>query len=196
MPQPAQDHKGLTIAYVALGSNATSSAGSPLFTLREVKHAVSCDSVKVIAESRFFVSPALPEGSGPDYANAVFAVETRLSARGLLAHLHRVEARFGRTRDTRWGARTLDLDILDFDGMVAPDEDGFRYWLDLPLEQQMKEVPDQLILPHPRLQDRAFVLIPLADIAPDWVHPVLGKSLTELLDVLSEAEKRSIQPIE
>jgi len=196
MPQPTVSRKELIIAHVALGSNATSSAGAPKFTLQEVKKVISCDSVKVLAHSRFFSSPAFPAGSGPDYVNAAVTVETSLSADALLAHLHRVEADFGRVREARWAARTLDLDLLDYGGAIVPDEAMVSYWVDLPLARQMKEAPGQLILPHPRMQDRAFVLIPLADIAPDWVHPMTGQSLTELLSALPDAEKRTICPLE
>lgn len=196
MPQPTDGHKGLIIAHVALGGNATSSSGSPEFTLRDVKRAISCESVKVLAESRFFRSPAFPAGSGPDYVNAAVTVETNLSADALLEHLHRVEADFDRVRQKRWAARTLDLDLLDYGGAISPDQGVVEHWINLPLERQMTEAPEQLILPHPRIQDRAFVLIPLADIAPDWVHPLTGKSLRVLLSDLPEDEKGAISPLE
>lgn len=192
MPQPTGGHKRLIITHIALGSNATSSSGSPEFTLREVRQAISSDSVKVLAESRLFRSPAFPAGSGPDYVNAAMTLATSLSAEALLAHLHQVEADFGRERKARWAVRTLDLDLLDYGGVIAPDRATFQHWVNLPLERQMKEAPEQLILPHPRIQDRAFVLIPLADIAPDWVHPVSDESLDSLLAALPEAEKGAV----
>lgn len=196
MPQPTRDHKGLTLAYVALGSNATSSAGGPEMTVRRAKQAICCESVNVLAESRLFRTPAFPKGNGPDFVNAAICVETSLSRGEFMAHLHRVEAQFERVRQARWGARTLDLDLLDFGGEVAPDEATLRHWMELPLEQQTQVTPDQLLVPHPRLHERGFVLIPLSDIAPDWVHPVSGATLTDLLDGLSEAEKRSVVPLE
>ncbi|SFR31951.1 2-amino-4-hydroxy-6-hydroxymethyldihydropteridine diphosphokinase [Litoreibacter janthinus] len=196
MPQPTGGHKGLIIAHVALGSNATSSSGSPEFTLRDVKKAISGDSVNVLAESRFFSSPAFPIGSGPDYVNAAITLETSLKAEELLAHLHRVEAEFGRVREKRWAARTLDLDLLDYGTDIVPDRATVEQWMNLPLERQMTQAPERLILPHPRIQDRAFVLIPLADIAPDWIHPLSGETLTELLSALSDEEKRSICALE
>ncbi|RLJ40812.1 2-amino-4-hydroxy-6-hydroxymethyldihydropteridine diphosphokinase [Litoreibacter meonggei] len=195
MPQPTEGHKGLIIAHVALGSNATSSSGSPEFTLREVKQAISSDSVNVLAESRFFRSPAFPADSGPDYVNAAITLETALSAEALLTHLHRVEAEFGRVREERWAARTLDLDLLDYGGTIVPDQATVERWINLQLVRQMNEAPERLILPHPRIQDRAFVLIPLADIAPSWVHPLTGQSVTELLSELPQEEKGAICPL-
>ena len=195
MPQPTEGHKELIIAHVALGSNATSSSGSPQFTLQEVMKAVSSDSVKVLAESRFFRSPAFPEGSGPDYVNAAMTLETSLSAEALLDHLHRVEASFGRVRVKRWCARTLDLDLLDYGAAVTPNKDVVNFWMQLSLQRQMIEAPEQLILPHPRIQDRAFVLIPLSDIAPKWIHPLTSKSLKELLSALPDVEKHAICPL-
>ena len=195
MPQPKEGHKELIIAHVALGSNVTSSSGSPKITLQEVKTAVSCDSVDVVAESRFYQSPAFPANSGPDYVNAAITVATSLSAEALLAHLHDVEARFDRVREVRWAARTLDLDLLDYGGLIRPDADAVTHWMQLPLDRQLKDTPEQLILPHPRIQDRAFVLIPLADIVPDWVHPITSQTLQSLLSALPQAEKDAICPL-
>jgi len=196
MRQPTQHHKGLTYAYVALGGNATSSYGSPERTVSAAKQEISCESVNVLAESRLFRTPAFPEGSGPDFTNAVILVETSLSSGEFLAHLHRIEAAFDRVRQTRWGARTLDLDLLDFGGDITPDAATLRHWIDLPLERQTQQTPDQLLLPHPRLQDRSFVLIPIADIARDWVHPLLGLSVDQMLRARPEAEKREVVALE
>ncbi|PTX57306.1 2-amino-4-hydroxy-6-hydroxymethyldihydropteridine diphosphokinase [Litoreibacter ponti] len=195
MRQPKQNHKGLTIAYVALGGNVPSSAGRPEKTVQAAKRAIPCESVNLLAESRLFRTPAFPSGSGPDFVNAVIAVETVLSAEALLAHLHDVEASFERTRDARWGARTVDLDLIAYGAAILPDRMRFQVWHDLPLDRQMTQAPETLILPHPRLQDRAFVLIPMADIDPDWRHPVLGQTVQEMLAALPEAEKAPVLPL-
>ena len=196
MSQPTEGNIELIIAHVALGSNVRSSTGSPQKLLEAVIAAISDDSVKVRAKSSFYSSPAFPAGSGPDYVNAAITVETSLSAHHLLAYLHRLEAKFGRVRDARWAARTMDLDLLDFGGAIVPDQQTVHQWVNLSLEAQMKKAPEQLLLPHPRIQDRAFVLIPLADIAPDWVHPMSRKRIAELLSALPEAEKEAIQPLD
>lgn len=114
----------------------------------------------------------------------------------LLIKLHEVEDVFGRERPSRWAQRTLDIDLIAYDDLVMPDRETFQHWMNLPLEEQMKQAPDQLILPHPRVQDRAFALIPLSDVAPDWRHPVLGKSIKEMVEALSEDEKSEVSPFE
>jgi 2-amino-4-hydroxy-6-hydroxymethyldihydropteridine diphosphokinase len=109
--------------------------------------------------------------------------------------MHAVEERFGRVRERRWGMRTLDLDLLALGDSVVPDAGTQDSWRALPQEAQVRAVPDQLILPHPRLQDRAFVLVPLADVAPDWVHPRTGKTVAEMLAALPEADRAAVKPL-
>lgn len=107
--------------------------------------------------------------------------------------MHRVEAEAGRERRTRWGPRSLDLDLLDMDGLVLPDAATYGHWRDLPFERQQVEAPDRLILPHPRLQDRGFVLIPWAEIAPDWRHPVSGASVAEMCAALPPLARSGVE---
>ena len=127
--------------------------------------------------------------------NGALTLETQLLAEDLLSQLHEVEAEFGRLRTSRWGARTLDLDVLFCGENVLPSPEIWRKWHDLPADQQILSAPDQLILPHPRLQDRGFVLVPVADVAPDWVHPLLNKTIRELCDALPENLKNEVKPL-
>lgn len=143
--------------------------------------------------SPVYRTPAFPAGSGPDYANAAFSALWSGSATEALAALHAIEAEAGRERLTRWGARTLDLDLIAVDDAVLPDRAGFDAWLNLPAADQIRRSPEQLILPHPRLQDRAFVLVPVADVAPDWRHPVLGRTIRELRDALPATERAEVR---
>lgn len=148
-----------------------------------------------MAKSRLFESPAFPPGSGPDFVNAVILVETSLPPEALLAQLHSVEAAHGRVRTRRWGPRTLDLDLLAWGDAVRPNSTVWKSWADLPAARQAQEAPGELILPHPRLAERAFVLVPLLDIAPAWRHPVTGRSVAEMAAALPAADRAGIKPL-
>ncbi len=183
------------LAAVAIGGNRRSPEGDSAATLVAALRAISQEIGVIVSVSRFFRTPAHPRGSGPDFVNAAVLIATGLAAPALLAALHGIETRFGRERSVRWGARTLDLDLLALGDAVLPDSATEARWRTLPPARQREETPDRLILPHPRLQDRAFVLIPLAEIAPDWCHPVTGRSVAEMVEALPEAEKAAICPI-
>ena len=177
---------------IALGSNLNFEGGSPLDILIEALRALESRSFVIRDRSRFFDTPAFPEGSGPNFVNAAVCVEFDGTAMDVLSQLHDVEADMGRLRAVRWGARTLDLDLIAGGGQVLPDVKTFEYWRDLPLEAQKTDIPPELILPHPRLSERAFVLVPLMDVAPEWCHPVSGQSVREMHDALSEAARDAV----
>lgn len=147
------------------------------------------------AQSAIYRTPAVPAGSGPDYANAVIEIAAPWNAREAITKLHQVEAQMGRRRKDRWEERHIDLDLLAIGDEIRPDMATARQWMDLPLAQQRATAPAQLVLPHPRMHERAFVLVPLAEIAPDWVHPVLRRSAAELRDALPDADRAAITMI-
>ena len=180
---------------IAFGGNVETNFGSPLQTMEMALGCLEEAPIRITAKSRFFDTPAFPVGSGPNFVNGVVMVETTLSAEDLLDRLHAIEADFGRERKSRWGARMLDLDILFCEGDILPNSEIWQKWHDLPPEMQTIEAPDQLILPHPRMQDRGFVLVPLADVAADWVHPVLQESVLDMLAALSENSKNEVKPL-
>ena len=148
------------------------------------------------AVSRFFSTPCFPAGAGPDYVNAAALVETEAAPQEVLTLLHRVEADFGRARQQRWGMRTLDLDLVCWGDRVLPDAAAFDHWLNLPPDRQREAAPEQLILPHPRLQDRAFVLVPMAEVAPGWRHPVLGLTVNEMIERLPPDDVAAVTPLD
>ncbi|NIZ62495.1 2-amino-4-hydroxy-6-hydroxymethyldihydropteridine diphosphokinase [Sedimentitalea sp. CY04] len=182
-------------ALIALGGNLPSAAGEPKSTLVAAIAELSRRGLYVQLLSRFFRTPCFPAGAGPDYVNAVIQVKTDIPSADLLAILHEVEAKFARVRDQRWGMRTLDLDLIARDDQVSPDLRTYKHWQNLPPDEQVRQAPKQLILPHPRLQDRGFVLVPLCDIAPNWVHPVLGVSAMEMLAALPKGSVAEVQPL-
>ncbi|WP_438271188.1 2-amino-4-hydroxy-6-hydroxymethyldihydropteridine diphosphokinase [Shimia thalassica] len=180
---------------LALGGNLPSHEGDPLLTLNGACKTLSRDNLRLCKVSRFYETPCFPAGAGPDYVNAAVTVESPLSASEMLKVLHEIEAEFGRERDQRWGMRTLDIDLIGGGDLVLPDRETHAEWMSLPAEEQVRKTPDQLILPHPRLQDRAFVLMPLNDVAPDWKHPVLGLTVSQMLAALPESDRKAVIPL-
>lgn len=196
MSQGENGRYDVSLSMVAVGSNEPSIYGGAEAIVRAAIRVLENADMALVATSHLYQTPCFPAGNGPDFVNAVVVVASELTPAQLLSHLHKIESNFGRTRVERWGARTLDLDLIAMDNRILPDFETVQGWIDLPLEQQMEHAPEQLILPHPRLQDRGFVLIPLADVAPDWHHPILGKSVQEMINSLSEAEKTAIHALD
>jgi 2-amino-4-hydroxy-6-hydroxymethyldihydropteridine diphosphokinase len=180
---------------IALGGNLSTDSGPPEATLQAAIGEIGLEIGPVLAASRLFRTPCFPAGAGPDYVNAAIRIESGAPPEVILARLHVIEARHGRARVQRWGMRTLDLDLLAVGDLVLPDAARQAEWRALPPDLQRLRAPDDLILPHPRLQDRAFVLVPLADVAPDWVHPVLGLTVTAMRDRLPADDLAGVVPI-
>ncbi|MEL6565354.1 MAG: 2-amino-4-hydroxy-6-hydroxymethyldihydropteridine diphosphokinase [Pseudomonadota bacterium] len=180
---------------VALGSNQESDQVSPTEALQTAVTNLVSEGAVIRSRSAVYRTPAFPAGSGPDYANAVVEVEARWNAREAITKLHEIEAQMGRRRKNRWEERHIDLDLIAIGEDIRPDMATARLWMDLPLDQQKEKAPAQLVLPHPRMHERAFVLIPLAEIAPDWMHPVLRRSATDLRDALPQADRDAVTVI-
>ena len=155
---------------LALGSNM----GDRLGNLRQAVHLLENQRIRVTARSDVFETNPVGFENQKRFLNACILVQTDLSPIELLTETQRVETQLGRTREVRWGPRTIDLDILLFDEMVVNEK--------------------TLVIPHPRMTERAFVLVPLAQICPGRIHPGTG----ETIGVLSERirrEDRSMQRI-
>jgi 2-amino-4-hydroxy-6-hydroxymethyldihydropteridine diphosphokinase len=157
---------------IGLGANLESEVwGPPRETLTAALAALATAGVATLARSGWYRSAPLPPSGQPWFINAVASVAATADAHGLLALMQKIETQFGRMRGARNSARVLDLDLLDYCGarIASPD----------------------LILPHPRMHLRRFVLEPLDEIAPQWRHPICDLSAHQLLAALNEE-----QPVE
>jgi 2-amino-4-hydroxy-6-hydroxymethyldihydropteridine diphosphokinase len=180
---------------LAIGANLPGHSDSPIGQVREAIAQLGDMLGVIVSQSRLFCTPCFPAGTGPDFVNAALACTTSHDADTVLRLLHDTEAQMGRERHSRWGARVIDIDLLAHGQQVLPDLATWQHWAGLAPDQQARLTPDRLILPHPRLQDRAFVLVPLMDVAPDWVHPVLKRSVRQMHAALSADELAEIRPI-
>jgi len=180
---------------IALGANLPSPAGPPRATLEAALAALEARGIVVAARSRWYRTPAFPPGSGPDFVNGAAALETDMTPGALLAALHEIERDLGRDRRRRWAPRACDLDLLTWGDRVEPDRATVAGWVALDPAAQAETAPPVLVLPHPRLQERGFVLRPLADVAPDWIHPVLGLSVRDMLTALPADALEGVAPL-
>jgi len=159
---------------IGLGSNLTTaeyrSSGEILdAAINELK----ARGVQVIKRSRYYETEPVPKSDQPWYVNAVISVETTLSASELLKLLHEIEQSLGRVRRERWEARIIDLDLLCYNDEIYPDKEKW-------LKAVSENTYDSIIIPHPRMHLRDFVLIPTTEIAGNWTHPVLKKNINTL----------------
>jgi 2-amino-4-hydroxy-6-hydroxymethyldihydropteridine diphosphokinase len=145
---------------IGLGSNVDGPWGTPRETVLRALRVLDEWPTRLLKASQLIVSAPFGKTNQPPFVNAVVLIDTHLPPEGLMRHLHAVEREAGRRRRQRWGPRTLDLDLLDYHGLIR------RY---------------PLILPHPGISERDFVLAPLAEIAPRWRHPINRKSALAML---------------
>ncbi|TXL70684.1 2-amino-4-hydroxy-6-hydroxymethyldihydropteridine diphosphokinase [Vineibacter terrae] len=151
--------------YIGLGANLDHPRhGSPRRTLSRALSCLADIGVVPRRMSRWYRTSPVPPSGQSWYINVVAEITTGLGAEATLAALHRIEDMFGRVRTERDAPRWIDLDLLDYDSVVISNKNSAR-----------------ISLPHPRMHERAFVLLPLAELAPQWRHPVLGEAITALI---------------
>jgi len=174
-----ESHRGTDddAIFVAIGANLTSPIyGPPISTCRAAVTALAEAGFGIKAVSRWYRSPPVPATDQPDFVNGVVRLETDLAPTALMDVLHAIEDRFGRRRSVPNAARVLDLDLIAMGRHVSA----------------LGEWPE---LPHPRLTERAFVLLPIADIAPHWKHPVSNVSVSQLIAALPDSARAVIRVI-
>lgn len=155
---------------VAAGSNLGDSAAILAAASKQLAHQ---PGLELQAQSPLYRTKAVGPPQ-PDYLNCCLLLATRLDPQAVLALLLGIEAQFGRVRRERWGPRLLDLDLLLFDDLI--------------LQQP------NLIVPHPRMTERAFVLVPLSDIAPSWIEPISRKSIAQLVEQVDRSGVTRLDP--
>ena len=158
--------------YLGIGSNLPGSYASSEALVRQAIARLGQARLRLCAVSPLYRTPPVGPAGQAAYVNACLAVSSNLSPEGLLRSLHAIEAEFGRTRRVKWGPRTLDIDVLDYRGHIR--------------DQRM-------VLPHPRIAQRAFVVVPLYDIAPNWRHPLTGVPIETLKKQLPIGEAKAVK---
>jgi 2-amino-4-hydroxy-6-hydroxymethyldihydropteridine diphosphokinase len=151
---------------VALGSNSSGPWGTPRATVEQALRHLDGEGVRLVRASQLLVTAPFGVTDQPDFVNAVAEVATELPPEELLAKLHDIEREAGRERNLRWGPRTLDLDLIDYHGLL-------------------RSAPPP-VLPHPGIAERIFVLAPIAEIAPQWRHPVTKLTAATMLAQLDQ----------
>tara|TARA_Y100000746_G_scaffold222184_1_gene222357 strand:+ start:2596 stop:3165 length:570 start_codon:yes stop_codon:yes gene_type:complete len=180
-------------AFVAFGGNINSSHGEPRATISAALKMLESTSLTVLKTSGFYSTPAVPEGSGPSFINVVAKISTNFNAYELLNKFHMIENEFDRRRIKRWSPRSIDIDLLTLENQVLPSTVEFLRWATLNIDRQLLETPKSLVLPHPRLHHRAFVLLPLNEIDKTWVHPVFKKSVNQMFEELEPDAYKNIK---
>jgi 2-amino-4-hydroxy-6-hydroxymethyldihydropteridine diphosphokinase len=146
---------------IALGSNISGPWGTPQQSVQQALQALDSDGLKLVEASRLLLTAPFGKPNQPPFVNAVARIETHLPPMALLQKLHAIERKAGRRRTTRWGPRTLDLDIIDYHGLVRST--------------------GKLVLPHPGIAERIFVVKPISELAVKWHHPTSHLSAKSML---------------
>ncbi len=156
---------------IGLGANLPSKYGAPRATLGAALDALNSQEMTITAVSPWYKTAPVPVSDQPWYVNGVAAISTHLTPEVLLTRLLGLENEFGRVRGEVNAARLIDIDLLDYDGVIRTRNEGAP------------------TLPHPRLHERAFVVLPLAELAPDWCHPVSDQAVSDIVNALPPNQK-------
>ena len=152
----------MNIVYIAFGSNI----GDRGAAIEEALNLIEQNEMKIVKRSKIYETEPYGYVDQPSFLNGAVEVETNLSCRDVLERLLSIENQIGRVREFKWGPRIIDLDIIFYNNEIYDEED--------------------LKVPHPDMQSRDFVLRPLNELCPDYVHPILGKTIRELLGELGK----------
>lgn len=153
----------MNTAYISLGTNL----GDRLSNIESAYQCIEIECGRIVSRSSFYKTPPWGFASDEDFVNSVVEINTKLEVHDLLKAIQKIEKNLGRTRaqsNQDYQDRIIDLDIIDYNGMILSTE--------------------KLVLPHPRMHLRDFVLIPLCEISPNWNHPVLNKSIEKIINNL------------
>lgn len=179
----------MSAAILALGANQMSRWGSPLQTLQMAVQELAAAGMPVVKCSAFYRTAPIGIGVQPSYLNAVVCVNTQESPNALLMHVKTIERQAGRKLRRHWGAgRPLDIDVIDIDGVRVGWPPG-ELQRSAPLG--IRRPRGTIILPHPQLHLRSFVLYPLADVLPHWRHPFFGVGVRRMIARLPLSDRPS-----
>jgi 2-amino-4-hydroxy-6-hydroxymethyldihydropteridine diphosphokinase len=185
----------MTTCLISFGANIPGPLGYPSETLNFAIKEFQYQDLLIIKKSQIYSSPAFPDPKKPEYLNGCLQILVNCGPNDVLCRLKVIEKKMGRRTNHRWGSRICDLDLLSFESKVLPSSEIFNRWYRMPLKNQLLEKPDELLLPHPRIQDRAFVLKPLLDVAAGWMHPVHNLTVKEMFNFLPKEERDAVKEI-
>jgi len=162
----------LTRVAIALGSNL----GDRLGNLRKAVRLLKLKGINITGRSDIFETHPLGPQDQNRFLNACVIIDSQLSPQSLLIQLKDIEKQIGRVHRGKWGPREIDLDILLYDNDVIDESD--------------------LIIPHPEFHKRSFVLIPLEQLTPDWIHPVMGRTIRDLKEKLQDMDQTMVRIVQ
>lgn len=160
---------------LAFGSNLPFKNNSPQDNIEKAYEVLSKNGIKILNKSSIYRSEAYPNKNDPEFCNSVVSVDTDLEPNVLLKIILKIEESFDRKRYVKNSPRTLDIDIICFDDIVLNEKN--------------------LIIPHPEMQNRLFVLLPIQEINKNWLHPVLSKSVTNIIKEFDQKALNTVKKI-